>query len=662
VRWKGDQPIVRFEDQWYELVSFHGIPVDEILKFCDDNGWPKQMRFTEDLVQIVRLMGHEIDKTTNLVLRDQNGNVVTKNNVVMTEANRQRFAANPFASRVPGYPNWSAFAGVRWEGDQPIVRVDGKWYELVSFHGIPVEEMLEFCEAHGWPKKIRFASDAVQLVRLMGHEIDKTTNLVLRDENGSIVTKNNVVMTEANVRTAMMGIGGAMPFKLTRDDVLADLAAFQAGLELQFSYLRANHVDYVAAIQAIAEKAGDEMETSKFAAELQKVMALFIDGHAGVGTGIFSSGYLPFLIEPSGDRFVAVRLDRSGFLDQELPYIRAIDGVELSRWLEAAAVYLPKSAPQYVRDRGLRLITRVQHFRGELGLEVKDTIQVELAGRDSETRRTSTWPVSNRPAASGNWPHLQPPGILEDNIGYLRLESMNDRAVRLLREWMPRFRDTDGLIIDVRGNGGGIRTPIFELAGYLLTKEDLPRIGNVAKYRLAPQFVIDQLSAARYVYREDSDQFDDRERVAVRQFKQSFTPEWEPPADQFSEWHYLVLAKRPDDPRFDYRKPVAILMDEGCFSATDIFLGAFKGSPNVTLVGQPSGGGSAHSQEFSLPRSGFSVRCASMASFQPNGKLYDTNGVEPDVLVTRPPEYYLQGGKDVILDKALEMLTAKKGK
>jgi hypothetical protein len=544
------------------------------------------------------------------------------------------------------------------------VRFEDKWYELVSFHGIPVEEILKYCDDNGWPKEIRFRDDLIQIVRLMGHQIDKTTDLVLRDESGNIVTKKNVVMTEANLRT-MLGerFSRGMPLALTREDVLADLAEFQSKLESQFSYLRANNVDYVAAIKAIAERAGDKMETVKFAAELRELMALFIDAHAGVspsGAG-YKPGYLPFRIEPSGDRFVALRPDRSGFLDDELPYIRAIDGVELPRWLSAAAVDLPKGSPQLVRYRGLMLIALVQHFRGELGLAIKDTIEVEFAGRDGKTRRTSTWPVADRPALGGDWPPKRAPGILEGNIGYLRLESMNNDAVLLLRGWMPKFRDTDGLIIDVRGNGGGIRTPLLELAGYLLTKEDSPRIASIAKYRLAPQFSIDQLSRARYVYREDSDQFDDRERAAVRRFKQTFTPEWAPPADQFSEWHYLVLAKRADDPRFDYRKPVAILMDEGCFSATDIFLGAFKGWPNVTLVGQPSSGGSAHSQGFRLPRSGFSVRCASMASFQPNGKLYDTNGVEPDVLVTRPPEYYLQGGKDVILDKALELVIAKKG-
>ena len=111
-----------------------------------------------------------------------------------------------------------------------------------------------------------------------------------------------------------------------------------------------------------------------------------------------------------------------------------------------------------------------------------------------------------------------------------------------------------------------------------------------------------------------------------------------------------------EDSRFDYQKHVAILLDEGCFSATDIFLGAFKGWPNVTLIGQSSGGGSARTQRFRLPNSGISVGCASMASFQPNGKLYDTHGIEPDITVIRPPEYYLHDGEDVVLQKALAVL------
>lgn len=98
-------------------------------------------------------------------------------------------------------------------------------------------------------------------------------------------------------------------------------------------------------------------------------------------------------------------------------------------------------------------------------------------------------------------------------------------------------------------------------------------------------------------------------------------------------------------------------MDERCFSATDIFLGAFKGWPNVTLVGVASSGGSACSKGFNLPNSDVRIKCASMASFQPNGRLYDTNGVQPDVLIERPPEFFTSNGEDVDLQKALLLLT-----
>lgn len=674
IRWKGDTPVVRIENAWYELVSVHGVATVDVLKFCEEKEWDAKERFAEDLVQILRLMGHKIDKKTDLVLTNADGQRVTMNNIMMTEESRRQVSdggraaearvtvprtGNPFLSSVPGYPSWSAFTGVRWEGEQPIVQVNDEWYELVSFHDIPTEEIIQFIKQNGWPLRRRFTEDLVQIVRLMGHDIDKRADLGLRDDAGNVVTKRKAEMTAANLRR-IVGVPGIITpaDNLNQADVVADLEHFQRMLESQFSYLKANDAEYEAAIAAIAEKAEGGMDGSQFAEELQKVIALFIDGHAGVSgaTSGFVDGYLPFLIEPSEDRFVAVLRDRSGLVDPELPYVVAIDGVELQRWLEATEQYVPQGSPQYKRDRGLRLLRSIQHFRGILGLETPETIDVTLVSRDGKTRRRRQLDVSAQPAIYGTWPLVQPPETLEGNIGYMRLAQMNAEAVRLIRDSMPRFRNTQGLIVDVRGNGGGIRTPILELAGYLLTKDDPPRIGNVAKYRLAAHFSRDHLSAARYVYREDSDQLDERERDAIRRFKETFSPQWEPPLEQFSQWHYLVLSKRPENTRFDYSQPVVILLDEHCFSATDIFIGAFKGWPFVTLIGQPSGGGSARSESFQLPRSGITIRCASMASFQKSGLLYDGNGVQPDIEVSRPPEYYIEGGPDAILEKAVDVL------
>jgi hypothetical protein len=44
---------------------------------------------------------------------------------------------------------------------------------------------------------------------------------------------------------------------------------------------------------------------------------------------------------------------------------------------------------------------------------------------------------------------------------------------------------------------------------------------------------------------------------------------------------------------------------------------------------------------------------ASMASFQRDGRLYDTHGVAPDIVVHPSPSSFLIGGPDVILERAL---------
>ena len=66
--------------------------------------------------------------------------------------------------------------------------------------------------------------------------------------------------------------------------------------------------------------------------------------------------------------------------------------------------------------------------------------------------------------------------------------------------------------------------------------------------------------------------------------------------------------------------------------------------------------GSAKIEDFDLAVSGLEVECASMASFQPSGHLYDTNGVQPDILVTPTSESFIRGGNDPFLAKAFELL------
>ena len=74
----------------------------------------------------------------------------------------------------------------------------------------------------------------------------------------------------------------------------------------------------------------------------------------------------------------------------------------------------------------------------------------------------------------------------------------------------------------------------------------------------------------------------------------------------------------------------------------------------MTLLGTASSGGSARSQSFRLPKTGLEVRCASMASFRPDGRLYDGRGIEVDGEVLPAPEDFLHAGGDAQLKAALE--------
>ena len=170
-------------------------------------------------------------------------------------------------------------------------------------------------------------------------------------------------------------------------------------------------------------------------------------------------------------------------------------------------------------------------------------------------------PISDKKPIYGLWPRHTESRLLEKhNLGYLRLPGMDEKAVADIREWMPRFSDTKGLIVDVRGNGGGSREALIELAGWLMDSTDAPHVANACKYRLYDEFREDHLSRARFVYRASSEQFGEREKAAISKFMETFQPEWQPPTEEFSEWHYLVLSKSADDPRDHYDKPVVILL------------------------------------------------------------------------------------------------------
>jgi hypothetical protein len=565
----------------------------------------------------------------------------------------------------PSYPKLAPSSAIRWNHEAPEVQVEGTWYALRSIDGLPVERIVAFTKGrHGERWQERFDEDLVQVLGEMGHEPGKAVRLQLRDVGtGTERTLEQAPMTKEN-RTAIRASRRAaerrphLSGELDPAQLHRALDDFAAALDERWSYRHANQADFDSAIDALRTRVDAGISLNDFGIELQKIIALGIDGHAAVsGYVLPSRGYLPFLVEPHGDRFVAFRADRTGFLVDGFPYLTKIDGKPLAEWCEAASVLVPRGSPQYVRRQCLRHLRDLDYLRGILGLPRSDSVQVELAAESGTGRATETLPVADRPPAYGIWPRSRST-LLDGRIGYLRLPDMDAAtSVREIRKWMAEFRDSAGIIVDVRDNGGGSRDALLLLHSYLAAPGDPPRVIAAACYRLHEGHEQDHL-AHRFMYRADAKEWSEAERRAVADFAKAFRPEWQPPEGQFSDWHYLVLTRREDPEVYHYAKQVVVLMNAKCFSATDVFLAGLKGMRNVTLLGTPSGGGSALVQRVALGETPFMLQLGSMASFQADGKLFDGNGVHPDVVVEPSPAYSI-GGRDEMLAQAMKRLTAQ---
>lgn len=446
-----------------------------------------------------------------------------------------------------------------------------------------------------------------------------------------------------------------LPVSITRDEMLSDLNNLEQRLEDQSSYLLLNKFDFRKTFDQLRSDLDQHSTPLLFARKLQKTIALIGDAHAEVKLDLDTENdrYLPFVLADSADGIVAINADRKTFLEDEYPFIESIDGKSIEHWLDIAGRFVAQASPQLIRRESLLELRSVDRMRTEDGAARSSFVEITLRSPDGSRiieRRLNT---SKKRKPVGKL-FLSDSKILEDNIGYLRIRSMNKSRAKNVLSNMTNFRDTDGLIIDVRGNRGGYYEILQALYGYFIAENAPPYVSNIAAYRRSSRFDYDHLHY-RPTYRLRYSGWTAAEKKAIKKAIANFKPEWRFPKGKFSAWHYMVLGKSGDTRQYHYQKPVVVLSNAASYSATDGFLSAFSNLPGVVLIGQPSSGASGATQQFTLQNSGIRIALSSMASFRPNGKLFDGNGIEVDIPIKPAPRDFL-GRSDVVLDRAKEWI------
>ena len=200
--------------------------------------------------------------------------------------------------------------------------------------------------------------------------------------------------------------------------------------------------------------------------------------------------------------------------------------------------------------------------------------------------------------------------ILEDNIGYIYYGSFSNAINEsTLDEVLNELSICDGLILDIRNNGGG-----------LLTMSD----------RIATRFTNDKVLTGYICYKKGPEHGD------------------------FSSPEPVYVEPATD--RVRWQKPVAILTNRRTFSSANDFANKMKHMPQAILIGDKTGGGSGLPFSYELPN-GWGVRFSASPIFDSNMKHLEF-GIEPDIQVNMTSED-MQKGLDTIIETARKQLKKK---
>ncbi|MDE6624779.1 MAG: S41 family peptidase [Lachnospiraceae bacterium] len=305
--------------------------------------------------------------------------------------------------------------------------------------------------------------------------------------------------------------------------------------------------------------------------------------------------YAEFM-EDTGGEYVGVGVQVSQNVDTKvITIIKVFDGPAKVAGIQANDVITEVNGED-ITTQDIDAV--VDKIRGPEGTEVTVTVYRASDAKDHEY-------TMQRQAVENPTVEYK---MLADNIGYISVSSFYEvtgaqyiAAVEALES-----QGMEGLIVDLRDNGGGLLDIAVEMLDYMLPE-------------------------GKIVYTEDKEG--------------------------------NVTSQYTSDEEHQFTKPLALLVNGYSASASEIFAGAIKDYGLATIIGENTYGKGIVQRVFPL-NDGSAVKLTIAKYFTPNGNDIHKVGIKPDVEVELDVEAYREseGQKDNQLQAAIDNILEKLGK
>jgi len=409
--------------------------------------------------------------------------------------------------------------------------------------------------------------------------------------------------------------------QLSVEERLYGLSKFWSEVNYNFAFFhQVPDLDWDFEYQKLIPEITKPQSDYKYYQKLRKFCALLNDGH----TNIYLPNelrkkevYPPVRLKMLENKVIVTNIADS--LEHMLPVgteITHVNDSEVKEYLKKEVIPYISASTAYIKQNnaagdllkgveGRMYTLRTRTYQGQVK-EVK-----LICNKNSNIN----W-VKKRP----RW-KLTETDTLDDNIFYISLNSFrNPKVIDEFEKHLGSIKKSNGLIIDLRKNGGGNSSNGYGIIKYLTDKSFVTSTWATREHRGSYK----AWGIGNVGYREEA-----------RHAKGNHLNDWERTAWQYAKgikWYVSNPDTITPSDSIYLDLPIVVLMGNNTASAAEDFLIAASDIENITTMGQHSFGSTGQPLMIDMPGGGRARICTKKDTY-PNGDEFVGYGIKPDILI-----------------------------